>query len=402
MDEEQKQSSLAELVSSCGTKDEAMRLMETAVQQTNEGILITDADLEPPGPKIVFVNPAFTKMTGWAEHEALGKNPRVLQGPESDREMLTRLKEALMRGKSFTGQTVNYRKDRTPYNVEWHISPVKNEAGDVTHWISVQEDVTARKKAEDELKRYTETLEEEVQRRTQDLIQSEKMASVGLLVAGVAHEVNNPLAYIKSNNELTQELALRIRKELPEDHEASKDLDNLISLLETNEKGMNRIAVLTTTLKRFAKPDEGDRDLADINQGMKDTLLIVYNKFKHRIKVTEDYGEIPQTKCAIGQINQVFLNLLLNASEAMEKGNVWVSTRHEGSYIVIDVKDDGPGMNEDVQRHLFDPFFTTKSKGTGLGLSLSYKIIRQHNGHIEVLSKVGEGTTMSVRIPVER
>ena len=504
---------------SCEGDTTFLDLLVSATSQTDDIIMITDGDLERPGPRIVFVNPAFTRVTGYSAAEAVGRSPRILQGPGTDRSLMRQLMATLKKGEPFYCETVNYNKDGAAYTVDWHCSPVRDASGKITHFVSVQRDVTEQKTAEEshrrlaalvessedaiiskdlegnitswnrgaqqiygynekealgksirlifpkdriaefdqimrktvagerlghyetirvrkdgahinvslsispiidhhdkiigvsviardvtkqkvleaELKRYTESLETEVKVRTGELIQSEKMASIGLLVAGVAHEINNPLSYIKSNTELLKEMSQLLGTEKWD----AGMRDELVRLIQVNTEGITRIANITTTLKRFARPDSGEWGMGDVNQGLKDTLMLMNNKLKYRVKVEEDYGKVPMVKCNIGQLNQVFMNLLLNASEAMDTGTIWIRTWAEKNSVFVSIRDSGSGMPQELQAKIFDPFFTTKTKGTGLGLSISYKIVKIHKGDITVNSEIGKGTTMTIRLPLE-
>ena len=257
-------------------------------------------------------------------------------------------------------------------------------------------DITQHKQMEEELKRYTEHLEEEVKQRTNEL----KMASLGQLVAGVAHEINNPLGYIMSNTGIIEEHTQSLKESYKED-QPPQALENIHDLLNINIKGLDRIATITKSLKRYATPNTGDKTLVNINQGIKDTLLILYNQLKHRINVHEEYGEVPDIKCNIDQLNQVFMNLVLNSSQAMDQGDIWVRTWADNNNIYTEIKDNGKGIPNDILNKIFDPFFTTKENGTGLGLSLCYRIINDHRGNIKVESKIGEGTKILISIPME-
>jgi len=261
-------------------------------------------------------------------------------------------------------------------------------------------DISDRKLMENELKRYNERLEGEVRQRTQEAIQSEKMASLGQLVAGVAHEVNNPLTFIKSNSQFVFEDLedIKVKRELnDEDRELLADIQDL---MKKNIDGINRIATITKTLKRFAKPEKEGKVPADINEGIRDTLVIVHNQLKNRIEIHEEYGDIPQVVCNIGQLNQVFMNLIINASQAMNEGDIWLRTWSKGGDVFVSVKDNGEGIPEEKLKAIFDPFFTSKAQGTGLGLSITYRIIEEHGGDIRVESNIGQGTEFVVRIPL--
>ena len=257
-----------------------------------------------------------------------------------------------------------------------------------------------RKKMETELKRYAEHLEEEVQQRTNELIQSEKMIALGQLVAGVAHEINNPLGYLTSNTEYIKECLLSINKD-NKDQNNQYIYNSLIKLLKTNLDGINRIADITKSLKRFAIPNTDGKYNADINQGIKDTLKILHNQLKHRIRVHENYGNFGKLICNIGQLNQVFMNLLMNASQAMDEGDIWIRTWTVQNYIFIEIQDNGCGIKKDKINNIFDPFYTTKEDGTGLGLSVSYRIINDHKGTINVESKENEGTKILIKLAKE-
>ena len=262
-------------------------------------------------------------------------------------------------------------------------------------------DITDRKLAEEELRIYTEHLEEEVRKRTSELIQVEKMAAIGQLVAGVAHEINNPLAFIKSKTERIKEDAEKYGPDCRDDT-IRGFLVELAEEMDTNLNGINRIARITNTLKRYARPDIEGTNLANINEGLKYSLEMMQNQFRHRIRVHEDFGKIPKTECNIGQLDQVFLNFLLNASESMETGEVWVKTWHDEQNIYIQIKDNGRGIREEVLNRRFDPFYTTKESGTGLGLSISFRIIKDHDGEIKVRSEVRKGTTMTIELPIKQ
>ena len=262
-------------------------------------------------------------------------------------------------------------------------------------------DITERKRMESKLKEYTEHLEREVTQRTNELVQVEKMAAIGQLVAGVAHEINNPLAYVKGNLELIVKKQGRLRELLEGRNMDLGIVDDIDKFMKPNIKGINRIAKITKTLKRFARRDVEGRTFADVNLGIKDTIVMVYNQIKEKVNLHEDYGARTKIPCNIGQLNQVFMNLLINAAEAIEKGDIWIKTWEEDKNIYIEFRDNGSGIPQDRINNIFEPFHTTKDDGTGLGLSISYRIIKDHNGEITVESDVGKGTTMRIRLPME-
>ena len=262
-------------------------------------------------------------------------------------------------------------------------------------------DITDQKLAEENMRRYSEDLRREVRERTNELVQSVKMAALGQLVAGVAHEVNNPLAYIKSNTESIGDELESLKKRIRGRHPYLKAMENIEDFVGKNIKGIDRIADITTTLKRFARPDTGGRTMESINQGIEDTLAILSSQMKARVRVHRELGDIPRTLCNIGQLNQVFTNIILNSLQAMEEGDIRIKTWNDDENIYIEIKDSGEGLSPGIIDRIFDPFFTTKDSGTGLGLSISYRIIKDHSGDIRADSEPGSGTTMTIRLPQE-
>jgi two-component system NtrC family sensor kinase len=257
------------------------------------------------------------------------------------------------------------------------------------------------------------------------LLQSEKMASIGQLAAGVAHEINNPIGFVSSNlgslrgyiEPLFGLLALLKRlpaSALPEELstelervDAAVDLDfvqeDLPQLLDESEEGLSRVKKIVQDLKDFSRVDHADWQDADLNAGLDSTLNVVMNEVKYKAEVRKTYGVLPPVRCIAAQLNQVFMNLIVNAAHAIpERGTITLTTRSEGDWACVEVADTGTGMTEEVKRRIFEPFFTTKpvGKGTGLGLSLSFSIVQKHGGRIEVDSEPGVGTKFRVWIPV--
>jgi two-component system, NtrC family, sensor kinase len=302
-------------------------------------------------------------------------------------------------------------------------------------------DITEPKKITEELLQSREMLRaknEELDAAILDLkmtqsqmLQQEKMASIGQIAAGVAHEINNPMGFIISNFHSLKKYSGRIvgflnaqadalhkyaeacgnpdemnkteelRQQLKLDHILS-DIDALIT---ESLEGADRVKMIVQDLKSFSRVDEAEQKQADINLGIESTINIIWNEIKYKATIDKHYGVIPQTRCNPGQLNQVFMNLLLNASHAIENfGQITVKTWHEDNWIYISVSDNGCGMPEEIQNRIFEPFFTTKEigQGTGLGLSIAYDIIKKHNGEIKVESKPGHGTTFTIAIPVQR
>jgi signal transduction histidine kinase len=293
---------------------------------------------------------------------------------------------------------------------------------------------------EDLIRNHNELLEQQVRQRTADLesaydklkssqdqlLQQEKMATIGVLMAGIAHEINNPVGYITSNlvslkkygerligfiseqdeviragaaaPRIVEQLAAR-RSKLKIDH----ILMDFPELLDESVEGADRIKKIVQDLKCFSRKDMDQMASADINQCLKSALGIVHNELKYKAVVVCDYGELSPTFCNAQQLGQVFINLLINAVHAIDtQGKITVSTRQENGLILITISDTGCGIPEDIRQSIFDPFFTTKEvgKGTGLGLAICQDIINKHGGKLELASEIGMGTTFSVSIPV--
>ncbi|WP_374276415.1 bacteriohemerythrin [Azonexus sp.] len=293
----------------------------------------------------------------------------------------------------------------------------------------LQEDNARRELAEAELRRrYTELTELniELSETREQLIQSEKLASIGQLAAGVAHEINNPIGYVHSNlGTLESYIADLFRLlgayeaaagSLPADAaqriaavRAAIDVDflreDMPSLLGESKEGIDRVKKIIQDLKDFSRVDSSQEwQWANLHQGLESTINIAANELKYKADVIREYGMLPEVECLPSQLNQVFMNLLVNAAQAMgaERGRIVIRTGCSGDRVWLEFADNGSGMSESVRQRVFDPFFTTKpvGKGTGLGLSLSYGIIRKHDGTIDVTSEPGRGTTFRIELPV--
>ncbi|MBI9077103.1 MAG: response regulator [Desulfatibacillum sp.] len=279
-------------------------------------------------------------------------------------------------------------------------------------------------------------LEEDHQQAKIHLLQSEKMASVGQLAAGVAHEINNPTGFVSSNlktlgdyfddlsrllehykklaglvQEFPPPLPNSLEKTLSDiaQFESQIDLEYILGdtgeLIQDCREGTERIKKIVNDLKDFAHPDEDEIKPADINQGLESTLNVVWNEIKYKAEVEKDLGDLPLVECYPHRLNQVFMNILVNAAQSIEdKGEIKIQTRAEGSHVVIKIQDNGKGISEAHLAKIYDPFFTTKEvgKGTGLGLNMAYNIITNHGGTIKAESTVRKGTTFTIRIPVNQ
>jgi two-component system NtrC family sensor kinase len=232
------------------------------------------------------------------------------------------------------------------------------------------------------------------------MIHMEKMASLGTLAAGVAHEINNPLGFLISNLEILKDYTKRIEEKLSLDEKDNRMLvDDLKAMNQESLEGALRIKRIVSDLRTFSRRSETQKVLVDINQLLESVISIVWNEIKYKVTVVKDY----QLKTGIfadpTQLSQVFLNIVINASQAIQdKGSISISTYENGQNVYAKITDSGCGMSQEVLAKIFDPFFSTK-KSTGLGLSVSYNIIKHHGGDIKVESQPGKGTTFMVELP---
>ncbi len=305
-------------------------------------------------------------------------------------------------------------------------------------------DVTVIRRAQEEIQKQSEDLKNinedlefqksqlkkalnELKKTQAQLIHSEKMASLGVLTAGVAHEINNPINFINAALEgliLTLSDLLQIYKsyekinknniseKLIEIENLKKTLDypllqtGIKVLINNMQTGIERIAEIVKSLRTFSRIDENELKRSNIHELINTTLVMLHNQYKNRIEIIKKYGDIPEISCYPGKLNQVFMNLLSNAIQAIHnKGQITILTKFEkeSSELTISISDTGPGMTEDIQKKIFEPFFTTKEagKGIGLGLSITYGIIQQHKGKIEVKSNLGKGSEFVIILPTD-
>ena len=292
-----------------------------------------------------------------------------------------------------------------------------------------------RRQAEERLAYQYERLRstlDELKHTQAQLVHSEKMASIGQMAAGIAHEINNPIAFIKSNfatfdeylesmlklltmhqaflqsiDQADRERCRTLRHELgaySEEVDLDFLLDDIRSLVVESQEGVHRVAEIVADLRSFSRADNDAADVVDVHEALASTLNVARPKLKPNVEVVREFGELPSIRGHLGQLNQVFMNLVVNAVDAMDgSGSLFIATRHEGQEIIVSIRDTGSGIDSDTQKRIFDPFFTTKpvGAGTGLGLSISYGIIQRHGGRIECHSIVGEGTEMRVVLPLE-
>ncbi len=277
-------------------------------------------------------------------------------------------------------------------------------------------DLTEQRRAEKKIvdhARELEAVNRQIREAQTQLIQSEKMASLGLLVAGIAHEINTPIGSINSNNDILIRSVSKMRdflncvqcpREVRENPEVVKIMGIFEEINRNNRIACDRIMNIVRSLRNFARLDEAERKRVNIHEGIDSSLTLVHHQLKNRIQVVKEYGDLPEIECYPNQLNQVFMNILVNAEQAMpEKGTLTIKTLREDNSAKIIIRDTGVGISKENLSRIFDPGFTTKGVGvgTGLGLSICYKIIQDHHGKIEVESEGGKGTTFTITLPIQ-
>ena len=352
-------------------------------------------------------------------------------------------------------ETRKFMTQKSGKNIYWEqwVYPIPDMSGDIKQAVIVFRDITETEVRKLEIERMNKELAklyEEAQKKNQEferlihelkeaqahLIQSEKMASIGQLSAGIAHEINNPVGFINSNlntlkdyvedigqfiedtietlegleeechdNEAAREAISKIKRQR-EDVDLDFIMEDISELIAQSLEGTSRVRRIVQDLKQFSHGGQNELEYVDINKCLESTLNIVWNELKYKAEVKKDYGELPLLPCFPQKLNQVFMNLLVNAAQAIEdRGEIRIVTRkvqepREGVEVVIE--DTGKGMTPEVMKKIFEPFFTTKpvGKGTGLGLHVSYKIVKAHKGEISVESRPGQGTRFTVFLPM--
>lgn len=377
-----------------------------------DGMCVIDRDFN-----VVRVNETFEHIFDARRSETVGRKCYEIWEDSRCYTPVCTLTRLLAGEERVESEMVKKRTDGTSVPCIAVGTPMKDSDGKIKAVVTTYKDLTNLKTVQDQL------------------LQSEKMAAIGQLAAGVAHEINNPVGFVSSNlrtlNEYRKDLTALLRtymeiersmengvslkenKELKKVLNAARDLkekmdiefvlDDFKKVISESREGTDRVKEIVADLKDFSHVDEHELTYADINKGLESTLNILWNELKYKTKVIKNLGELSPIACYPQQLNQVFMNILVNAAQAIEKqGEIVISTSALDGKVEIRISDTGKGIPEDVLPRIFEPFFTTKAvgEGTGLGLNMAYNIIKKHKGDIKVESTVGEGTTFIIEIPI--
>jgi PAS domain S-box-containing protein len=346
-------------------------MLNNAIEQTMEMVIITNEE-----GIVEYINPAVEKITGYSKEEFIGFNPRLLKSDKHDNRFYKNMWDMIKAGDIWKGQLVNKKKSGELYDEEMTISPVQNAHGKITNFIAIKRDISETKNLQ------------------QQLIQAEKLSSMGTFVSGVAHELNNPLSSILG---FAQSLATK--NNLP------TEMMNMIKIIEQESK---RAAVIVHDLLRFSKKQTSGKTPLIINDVLARVLnLQTYHFHKESLEVKTDYSKAPLTiKGDINQLQQVFINIIVNAhyemTKAKVKGVLSIKSEKKEKDVLISIENNGPPIAKNHLSKIFDPFFSTKriGKGTGLGLSISYGIIKDHGGKIWAENVGDSGVRFLIALPL--
>lgn len=369
-------------------------MLKTLFEHSYNSIAITDASLELPGPRFVYVNPAFTKKTGYTLEELSDKTPRILQGKETNQKLLKELKDKCLKGEFFQGSTVNYRKDGSKYNVEWNISPIKDEKGKITHYISIQKDITSELQYKTLLEEKVRIQEKELQMKDTILSQQSRLVIMGEMIDSIAHQWKQPLNIIKMNTDI---LRYDIEDNIIDEQYIKKFQDKVFNQINHMEETLNEF-------RSFLRPNKKEiffsvrKMLNSIAHLLKDELL------SHKIKLIVISHSDFDIKGFENEFKHVIINLVNNSKDAFIQNNInvreiLIETSRENNMNLITVQDNAGGIPKSIIDKIFEANYTTRAKndGTGMGLYMSKKILDKHSASISVKSN-NDKTVFTIKV----
>jgi len=388
--------------------EEALRVSEERFRSLVENANDIIYSLTPRG-EITYISPKATDLTGYDISYLMGKNIFSLLHAEDIQAAIGWFQSGLKRKERQS--SLEFRLMHKDKSVRWMVtqsSIIQKGEGDIMEITGVAHDFTEMKNILNDL----ETANYHLRETQVQLVQSAKMASLGKLVAGIAHEINTPIGAVNSMQDTLFRTLERLKKTLAtQDPEEQKRLSKLkanLKILDESKKvinsGTERVINIVKRLRSFARLDEAELKTVDIHDGLEDTLTLIHHDIKHNIQVKKTYGDLPPVSCYPGKLNQVFLNILVNAKQAIKgKGIIDITTYTKQKNVFIEIKDNGEGIDKEHLKKVFDPGFTTKGVGvgTGLGLSICYQIMQDHLGEILVESEVNKSTTFTIVLPMD-
>jgi PAS domain S-box-containing protein len=420
---------------------ESLDLRNAALDAASTHFLIAEA--YGADRRVVYANRAIAVDHGYAgAHEVIGQKVTSFLWWAQGRPEMEEVVEQLEQGRTARMEMEVVRRDGSRFWAGFTSTPLRNARGEATHVVSMGADITARREAARKERELNDKLLMEMQEReriSMELRLAQKLESVGRLAAGLAHEINTPIQYVgdsvhflrsafddlsKLFNGYREALAslktthttaaaqlARLR-----DLEIECDFDFLSvevpKAFERTLEGAERVAGIVRAMKEFAHPDGAEHSSADLNHALSTTLIVACNEYKYTATITTELAELPSVTCNIGELNQVFLNLIVNAAHAIHDagrdvstGRIAVKTRARGEFVEVEITDNGCGIPSENLEKIFDPFFTTKEvgRGTGQGLAIARSIVvDKHGGSIDVHSETGTGTSFVICLPLHR
>lgn len=396
----------------CGVSENITerKLAEEKLQLYKQIFINSNDPINIMAPNGFFIeqNPAAEKLSGYTKEELLSKTPELFAGENA----FNNIRKALREKGKFRGEIISTHKNGGKSDVELSAFSIWDEYGEVAYQVGFARNITKRKEAEKILQQSLEELEttnKHLNETQSQLVQSEKMASLGMLVAGIAHEINTPIGAVSSMHDTLKRAVVKLKEALEKDYPKfsnnpglTKPLKIIQNANQIIDNGSERVINIVKRLRSFARLDEAELKTVDLHEGIEDTLTLIYHEIKHNITVKKDFAQIQPIACYPGKLNQVYLNLLINAKQAIQdKGEIQIKTYKKDKNIFVQISDNGVGIPQEKLSKIFDPGFTTKGVGvgTGLGLSICYQIIEEHHGQIRAESQPGVGTTFTITFP---
>lgn len=412
-----------------------LRLRDAALDAGSSHFMLVNArDRLYP---IVYANRTLARDHGFEPDELIGQSISILRVKYPHDPRLQQMRDRLRRGEAVRDELEAVRRDGSTFHVGFTTTPLRNKSGHITHFVTVGADITTRKEAEKRREQLQEQLYAEMRERERMSIElrlAQKLESVGRLAAGLAHEINTPIQYVgdsvsfvrsafddlarlfNAHRAVTLGGQAATPEQLADIRQIEQDIDfdflqqEMPKAFDRTLEGTQRVTEIVRAMKEFAHPDGSEQTPADLNHALEMTLIVARNEYKYDATVATQFGEIPPVTCNVGELNQVFLNLIVNSAHAIQdshndaiSGRITVSTRVLENVVEIVIADNGCGISAENLEKIFDPFFTTKAvgRGTGQGLPIARSIVvDKHAGSIRVESEVGVGTRFILELPI--